>query len=74
MQLIGFFDGDVVSAQVRIAAGRDVRQLADYYLCCSEGEFDSSLELKNGDDLTKTNSYIDCNNSKLPSEMVVTTY
>ena len=66
--------GDGVSAQVRDVAGRDVRQLADYYVCCSEGEFDSSLELKNGDNLTKTNSYLDCNNSKLPSEMVVTTY
>ena len=43
--------GDSVSAQVRYVAGRDVRQLADYYLCCSEGEFDSSLELDNGDNL-----------------------
>ena len=59
--------GDGVSAQVRVVAGRDVRQLADYYLCGSEGEFDSSLELKNGDNLTKTNLYIDCNNSELPS-------
>ena len=51
--LIFVMPGDGLSAQVRIVAGRDVRQLADYYVCCSEGEFDSSLELKNGDNLTK---------------------